>query len=119
MSHAFALSGSNLISFDTASPTSGTVIGITNITAGETLVGIDFRPQNGLMYGLGVDAASNTATLYAISTRTGFAAVVGAASSIALTTDGVTAVDFPDPSLVGWGFDFNPANDRIRVTAGA
>jgi hypothetical protein len=118
MSHAFALSGSNLISFDTSAPTSGTVIGITNITAGETLVGIDFRPQNGLLYALGVDAASNTATLYAISTRTGIAAIVGTASSIALTFDGVNPVDLPDPATVGYGFDFNPAVDRIRVTVG-
>src|SRR4051812_36452821 len=104
MSHAFALSGSNLISFDTATPTSGTVIGITNITLGETLVGIDFRPQNGLLYALGVNSVSDTATLYAISTRTGVAAVVGTASSIALS-DGVNPIDLPDPSAVGYGFD--------------
>src|SRR3954463_11257295 len=103
MSHAFALSGSNLISFDTATPTSGTVIGIAGLVAGETLVGIDFRPQNGLLYGLGVNSTTDTATLYAISTRTGFAAVVGTASSIALTTDGVTTVDLPDPAVIGYG----------------
>ena len=61
---------------------------------------------------------SNTATLYVISTRTGVAAAVGTVGQIAFTTDGVTPVDLPDPATVGWGFDFNPAADRIRVTAG-
>jgi hypothetical protein len=115
MAHAFALSGSNLISFDTTTPTTGTTIAITGVLGSETLVGIDVRPQNGLLYALGVNAAANTATLYTISTRTGVATAVGAASGIALTTDGVTPVDFPDPSVVGWAFDVNPAADRIRV----
>jgi hypothetical protein len=115
MPHAFALSGNNLISFDTATPSTGTTIGIAGINAAETLVGIDFRPQNGLLYALGVDAAANTATLYTISTRTGVASPVGVTGSIALTVDGVTAIDFPDPATAGWGFDFNPAQDRIRV----
>ena len=115
--HAFALSGSNLISFHPASPTVANTIAITNLAAGETLVGIDFRPQNGMLYGLGVNAAANTATLYGISTRTGFAFVVGGVpGQIAFTTDGVTAVDLPDPATVGYSFDFNPVADRIRVT---
>ena len=69
--HAFALSGSNLISFHPASPTVANTTAITGVNASETLVGIDFRPQNGLLYGLGVNAASDTATLYVISQRTG------------------------------------------------
>src|SRR4030095_8132597 len=100
--HAFALSGSNLISFHPASPTVASTIAITNLAAGDTLVGIDFRPQNGMLYGLGVNAAANTATLYGISTRTGFAFVVGGVSGqIAFTTDGVTAVDLPGAATVG------------------
>lgn len=116
----FGLTSSDqLVQYDSASPTAiSTPVAITNVTAGETLVGIDFRPQNGLLYGLGVNATANTGTLYAISTRTGVAGVVGTASSIALTTDGTTAVDLPDPATVGYGFDFNPAVDRIRVVAG-
>ena len=117
LTRAYALSGSNLISFSTAAPTVGSTTAITGIAAGETLVGIDFRPQNGMLYGLGVNATSNTATLYAISTLTGAASVVGGAiGGISLTTDGVTPVDFPDPATTGYGFDFNPAADRVRVT---
>src|SRR4029453_18675372 len=79
---AYALSGTNLLALDTSTPSVTQTIPITGLTAGETLVGIDFRPQNGLLYGLGVNATANNATLYVISTRTGFAGVVGAASGI-------------------------------------
>ena len=79
---AFALSGAapgvgNLLAFDTASPAVVKEVTITGVNPAETLVGIDFRPQNGLLYGLGVNATLDTATLYVISTRTGQAAIVG------------------------------------------
>jgi hypothetical protein len=38
---AYALSGTNLLAFDTANPTTTTTTAITGITTGETLVGID------------------------------------------------------------------------------
>ena len=115
---AFALSGTNLLGFDTASPITTQTTAITGVASGETLVGIDFRPQNGFLYGLGVNATTDTGTLYAISIRTGFAGIVGTAGSITFTTDGTTAVDLPDPATIGYGFDFNPAADRVRVAAG-
>jgi hypothetical protein len=93
---------------------------ITGITADETLVGIDVRPQNGGLYALGVNAVANTATLYLLNPQSGSAAVVGTTSSqITFTTDGATPVDLPDPAVVGYGFDFNPAADRLRVVAGS
>lgn len=97
----------------------GPALPITGITAGEVLVGIDVRPQNGQLYGLGVNATANTGTLYAISERTGFAGVVGTASTIAMTDGAAAPVDLPDPATTGYGFDFNPLADRVRVTAGA
>ena len=103
---AFALSDNQLLTFDPAAPSGVTTKPITGITAGETLVGIDVRPQNGMLYGLGVNAAANTATLYVIGRETGQAGVVGTASSIVLTTNGVTAVDLPAGD---YGFDVNPA----------
>ena len=108
---AYALSGSNLVSFDQTNPTVGTTIGITGLNLGEALVGIDFRPQNGFLYGLGVGAAATTATLYAISTRTGQATPVG--GPIAFVDEGGNPVIFPTGN---YGFDFNPTVDRIRVT---
>ncbi|MFM9962616.1 MAG: DUF4394 domain-containing protein [Planctomycetaceae bacterium] len=116
---AFALSGSNLISFDTATPTQVASTPIVGVDASETLVGIDVRPQNGVLYGLGVNATTDTATFYAISTRTGQAAVVGTVGQVAFTTDGTTVVDLPDPATVGYGVDFNPVVDRFRVVAGS
>ena len=110
-SRAYALSGSNLVSFDPSNPTVGNTIGITGLTIGDTLVGIDFRPQNGLLYGLGVNTTSNTATLYAVSTQTGVAAAVGV--PFTLVDSGGGAVIFPAGN---YGFDFNPTVDRIRVT---
>ena len=102
--HAYALSGSSLISFDLATPSTGTIISITDVTPTDVLVGIDFRPANGLLYGLGVNATADTATLYVISTETGQARVVGIAGGLGL------------PAAANYGFDFNPAVDRIRVT---
>ena len=102
--HAYALSGFNLISFDLATPSTGTIISITGVTPTDVLVGIDFRPANGLLYGLGVDATGDTGTLYVISTETGQARVVGIAGALGL------------PDAANYGFDFNPAVDRIRVT---
>ena len=102
--HAYAISGFSLISFDLATPSTGTIISITGVTPTDVLVGIDFRPANGLLYGLGVDATGDTGTLYVISTETGQARVVGIAGALGL------------PDAANYGFDFNPAVDRIRVT---
>jgi Domain of unknown function (DUF4394) len=103
----YALSDSTLVSFDPAAPSVGTFIPVTGLLAGQTLVGIDFRPANGLLYGLGVNSAANTATLYRISVLTGVATVVGSFGP-------VVGLDLSTAS--GFGFDFNPVVDRIRVT---
>jgi hypothetical protein len=111
--------GANLVRFNTSTPgTASAAVAITGITAGETLVGIDFRPATGQLFGLGVDATADTATLYRIDPQGGAATVVGTASGIAfVAADGTTPVDLPAASA-GYGFDFNPTNDRIRVTTG-
>ncbi len=101
--YALSASGSNLIWFDLANPTVGTSTAITGVTGGDTLVGIDFRPVNGVLYGLGVNDGADTARLYTINTQTGQAAVVGAGFVLPGTA-------------TGYGFDFNPTVDRIRVT---
>ena len=99
----YALSTTNtLISFDSATP--GTVsspIPITGLVGGETIMAIDFRPSNGLLYAL-----SNQSRLYTINRTTGAATLVGS---------GFT------PALNGteFGFDFNPVVDLIRVVSNA
>src|SRR5262249_16338908 len=106
---AYALSGANLlVPFNPADPAVPVPpIPVTGLTAGQTLVGIDFRPANGLLYGLGVNSAANTATPSPISALTGVATVVGSIGPLA-------QLDLSTAS--GFGFDFNPVVDRIRVT---
>jgi predicted component of type VI protein secretion system len=67
--------------------------------AGETIVGIDFRPANGQLYALG-----SSSRLYTINTANGMATAVG--------------TQFAN-LLVGtqFGFDFNPTVDRIRIVS--
>ncbi|MCB2408792.1 DUF4394 domain-containing protein [Hymenobacter lucidus] len=100
----------NLISFNSGQPgflLSSTAI--TGLTAGQTLVGTDFRPNTGQLFGLGYDPASRTGRLYIIDRSTAVATPVGAA---AVPLDlGTTPA-----ALNGIGFDFNPTVDRIRVT---
>ena len=99
---AYALQSNALVPFDTSNPTAALPsIGVTGLNAGDNLVGIDFRPQNGMLYGLGFNSGASTAQLYAISHRT------GAATPIGTPNGGITGT--------GFGFDFNPTVDRIRV----
>jgi hypothetical protein len=69
---------------------------------GEDLQGIDFRPANGQLYGLG-----STSRLYRIDLTTGLATQVGA-SPFAVALSGTN-----------FGFDFNPVVDRVRVVSDA
>ncbi len=78
----------------------GTPIQITGLQMGESLLGIDFRPATGFLFGLG-----STSRIYTINTSTGVATALGGAPFI--------------PTLAGmeFGFDFNPVPDRIRVVS--
>ncbi|AYA36087.1 DUF4394 domain-containing protein [Hymenobacter oligotrophus] len=103
----YAVSGTNLLSFDSALPgTIRTLTPITGLTAGQALVGVDFRPATNQLFALGYSAANTTAQLYRINLTTGAATTVGAALTLNLgaATDRI-------------GFDFNPTVDRIRVTS--
>jgi hypothetical protein len=90
----------NLVTFDSATP--GTIaasVAVTGLQSGETLLGIDRRPANGLLYGLG-----STSRLYTVNTTTGAATQVGSAGGLTL-------------SGTAFGFDVNPVPDRIRVVS--
>ena len=88
-----------LISFRVNAPDKISIQLVTGLQAGEKLLGIDFRPADGKMYGLG-----SSSRLYTVDRATGAAAVVG---------DGTPFT----PALAGQahGFDVNPAADKIRV----
>jgi hypothetical protein len=97
----FAVNAANeLVSFDpNSAQTILSRVAISSLNAGERIVGIDFRPANNLLYGLG-----SSSQLYIIDTRTGAASRVGSALGTPL-------------SGTEFGFDFNPTVDRIRVVS--
>ncbi|OON66925.1 DUF4394 domain-containing protein [Hymenobacter sp. CRA2] len=106
----YALNTNNtLLSFYSGTPGYiNTAVALSGVTAGQTIVGTDFRPNTGQLFGLGYDAATSGANtqLYTIDPGTGVATAVGAAIRLELggATDNI-------------GFDFNPTVDRIRVTS--
>ncbi|RYY08635.1 MAG: DUF4394 domain-containing protein, partial [Cytophagaceae bacterium] len=89
---------------------------ITGVTAGQVLVGIDYRPNNGLLYGLGYNAATGATQLYTIvpgASNTPSVATAVNATPIVLNLGNTTS----GRSSMRIGFDFNPAADRIRVVS--
>lgn len=89
----------SLTFFDASNPTRQTrSIGVSGVDG--TLLGIDFRPANGLLYGL-----TTTNNLYTINLETGAATSVGTLS---------TAFNAGTQS----GLDFNPVPDRLRLVGG-
>lgn len=99
---AYALdnSSANLLIFNPAVPGTPVSKAITGLMTSETLLGIDFRPLNGQLYGLG-----SSSRLYTINLSSGAATAVGM-GSFATLLDGTE-----------FGFDFNPVVDKIRVVS--
>jgi hypothetical protein len=92
----YATNGTSIARFDSASLGTVTTVAVTGLQIGETLVGIDLRPANGMLYGVG-----STSRLYLINPLSGLAMQVGSAG--AFTLNGTA-----------FGTDFNPTVDRIR-----
>src|SRR4051812_12517565 len=91
----------NLVRFESAAP--GTIVStipITGMIASDTIVGLDFRPVDGKLFGLG-----SGSRLYIIDPATGVATQVGS---------GTFSVPL---SGTAFGFDFNPVTDRLRVVS--
>ncbi|MET0243759.1 MAG: DUF4394 domain-containing protein [Flavitalea sp.] len=73
---------------------------ITGLQPGESVLGIDTRPVNGQLYILG-----SSSRVYTVNASSGAAVAVGSSS-------------FSTPlSGTSFGFDFNPAVDRIRIVS--
>jgi hypothetical protein len=89
-----------LVTFDSANP-SALLSGVflTGLQPNETILGIDFRPATGQLYGLG-----STSRLYTINPVTGSTFTFGGPFSTPLNG-------------FSFGFDFNPVIDRIRVVS--
>ncbi len=100
----YGLTASNqLIAFNANLPgTAASTTSITNLQSGENIIGIDFRPATGQLFGIG-----SASRLYTINTTTGRADTVASNPfSPALAAGAVV------------GFDFNPTVDRIRLVTG-
>lgn len=108
-------SGNRLISFNRAAPaTARTSVSITGLAAGETLIGIDFRPADGLLYGVAMNGGAGR--IYSINTLTGVATPgMALAADPADSTDGNAA--YSGLSGAAFGVDFNPVPDRLRVVS--
>jgi len=99
----FALDGAgNLVTFGSQNPGSVRRTALSGLQAGETLVGLDFRPNNGALIAVG-----SSSRIYRVDTLTAAAMVVGGSPFT--------------PALAGtaFGFDFNPTVDRIRLHGSA
>ncbi len=93
------LRGSTLTRIDKASPgTAKATLAVTGLDAGDTLVGIDVRPSNSTLYGVGTGGR-----IYTINQSTGVA------------TPGPMAATAP--AGASFGVDFNPVADRLRVVS--
>jgi len=81
-------------------------VAIGGMNGGETLLGIDFRPKDGLLYGI-----TSAARIVTIDPATGMATAKATLAADAADTT------LPYAGLVGGAFavDFNPVADRLRV----
>ncbi|CAN5480186.1 hypothetical protein BH09PSE5_BH09PSE5_04130 [soil metagenome] len=98
-----------LASFDPATPnTIKASVAIAGLTTGELVLGIDFRPADGKLYGL-----TSAARIVTIDTTSG---AITAVSTLRAAADDAT-LPFPGLANLGavYSVDFNPAADRMRV----
>jgi Domain of unknown function (DUF4394) len=77
-------------------------VNFTGLATGEKILGIDYRPATGQLYGVG-----SSSRLYIINAETGAARALGAAAFTPALNGSVV------------GFDFNPTVDRIRLVTNA
>jgi hypothetical protein len=94
--------GNRLLMFGTESAeTPSRIVGISGLPILKRIIGIDFRPSNGKLYGVG-----NDSRVYVIDTLTGAATPVGSGPfSPAI----VSSFD------IHFGMGFQPSTDRIRL----
>ncbi|MBL0927482.1 MAG: DUF4394 domain-containing protein [Phycisphaerales bacterium] len=97
--YALGTSG-GLYRFDASNPAATTFVGgiSSGLGANEKVLGIDFRPSTGVLYGL-----TNANRIITINTSTAAPSPVGGAFSPTLNPSG------------SWSIDFNPNADRLRA----
>jgi len=94
-----------LVSFDSATPSAVTTIGnVSGAVSGQFFYDIDFRPSDGLLYGLAVNSFTGASNLYTINPLTAAASLVGTIPfTLSISIGGRVAMDF------------NPVSDMLRV----
>lgn len=90
------IGGTSLATFSVGTASAGTPVAVTGLNAGESLVGIDFRPVNRTLVGV-----TTQSRLVALNSATGAATLLSTLSS--------------PLSGTAFGVDFNPVPDRLRV----
>ena len=99
-----------LVLIDPATGVAGAATPVVGVAAGQSLVGMDYRPANRQLYALGYDTAAvapaPNSQLYTLSPASGAAVPVG--NPVRLDLGRRTA---------RIGFDFNPVADLIRVVS--
>ncbi len=101
-----------LVSFDSSNPGSVSSVAITGVQG--NVIGIDFRPANGVLYGI-----TNTNSVYTLDPVTGNANFVSTISPIAFSLGQQVGLDFnPSPNLLRL-VDSNGNNIRLNVDTGA
>ncbi|MET0497382.1 MAG: DUF4394 domain-containing protein [Steroidobacteraceae bacterium] len=101
--------GTSLVTFPRNAPaTVSASLPITGLQANETLLGVDFRPANNALYGLG-----SAGRLYTINPAT------AAATQVAMLVADAADTTAPFTALLGmnFGVDVNPVADRLRVVS--
>ena len=113
---AYALTDENdLILIDTAAPedilAGGPITGLNTALGTQDLIGIDFRPATGQLYGIG-----NLGGIFVINPQTRVAVQTG--TLLPDPTD-ITDGNAPFTGLSGsrYGIDFNPLPDRLRIVS--
>lgn len=99
---AYNATNNSLISFDALTPGNLTSnVPLTGLAAGESLIGIDYRPATGTLYSVAISAT--TSRVVTVNPTSGVVTAVGAGFTPLLAT------------APFYGIDFNPVPDRIRV----
>jgi hypothetical protein len=99
-----------LVRFNRSSPSTPTTVAITGLAAGESVVGIDFRPATGQLFALSTNGAGGI-RLSIIDPQTGAATPVTATFQQFVDATGNTL----PIQATAFGIDFNPTVDRLRV----
>lgn len=97
--------GNRLLSFDSANP--GVILmdtAVSGLAPGHALVGIDYRPADQQLIGLGRDPGSGQAQVYSLNTMTGAATPISSLFTLAGSA---------------FGIDFNPVPNALRLVTDA